>query len=145
LVDGVGWGGNLETLAELLMAGGQIRPNSAYAGCVLFLETSEELPTAGHVHRVLRGMGERGLLQQFAAVLVGRAKSWSFDQPHTPGQAAAYRADQHDAVLRALAQYAPGTMAVLDVDLGHTDPQLIIPYGGRIHVDGPGRRISVTY
>ncbi len=48
-------------------------------------------------------------------------------------------------MLRALAQYAPQTMAVFDVDLGHTDPQLVIPYGGMVRVDGPARRITVTY
>jgi muramoyltetrapeptide carboxypeptidase LdcA involved in peptidoglycan recycling len=50
-----------------------------------------------------------------------------------------------EAVLRALAAYAPDTMAVFDVDLGHTDPQLVIPYGGSVTVDGPARRITVTY
>ena len=36
-------------------------------------------------------------------------------------------------------------MVVFDVDFGHTDPQLVIPYGGRVRVDGPARRITVTY
>ncbi len=41
--------------------------------------------------------------------------------------------------------YAPDTTIVFDVDLGHTDPQVVIPYGGVIRVDGPARRITVTY
>jgi len=41
--------------------------------------------------------------------------------------------------------YAPETMVVFGVDFGHTDPQLVIPYGGLIRVDGPARRITVTY
>lgn len=32
-----------------------------------------------------------------------------------------------------------------DVDLGHTDPQVVVPYGGTVRVDGPARRITVTY
>jgi len=36
-------------------------------------------------------------------------------------------------------------LTVFDVDFGHTDPQLIIPIGGRIRIDGPARRIWVTY
>ena len=36
-------------------------------------------------------------------------------------------------------------MIVFDVDFGHTDPQLVIPYGGLVRVDGPARRITVTY
>ncbi|WP_369808909.1 hypothetical protein [Nocardia sp. NRRL S-836] len=34
---------------------------------------------------------------------------------------------------------------MFDVDLGHTDPQLVIPVGGRVRVDGPNRAITVTY
>ncbi|KUO22825.1 hypothetical protein AQJ91_02135 [Streptomyces dysideae] len=30
-------------------------------------------------------------------------------------------------------------------NLMHTDPQLAIPYGGMVRVDGPARRITVTY
>jgi muramoyltetrapeptide carboxypeptidase LdcA involved in peptidoglycan recycling len=36
-------------------------------------------------------------------------------------------------------------MAVLDVGSGHTDPQLVIPSGGVVRVDGAARRITVTY
>jgi muramoyltetrapeptide carboxypeptidase LdcA involved in peptidoglycan recycling len=146
VVEGVGWGGNLEILSWLLMANREIQPEeSAYDGCVLFLETSEEQPSATEVFRILRGMGERGLLRRFPALLMGRAKAWSFDKPNDTEAKARYAREQREAVLRALEAYAPGTMAVFDVDLGHTDPQLVIPYGGRIRVDGPARRIIVTY
>jgi len=30
-------------------------------------------------------------------------------------------------------------------DIGHTDPQWIIPYGGSMTVDGPARRITAHY
>jgi muramoyltetrapeptide carboxypeptidase LdcA involved in peptidoglycan recycling len=76
---------------------------------------------------------------------MARAKAWNVDQPLEPPARAAYRAAQREAVLRALREYAPETMAVFDVDFGHTDPQLVLPYGGRIRVDGPARRITVTY
>jgi muramoyltetrapeptide carboxypeptidase LdcA involved in peptidoglycan recycling len=36
-------------------------------------------------------------------------------------------------------------MVVFDLDIGHTDPQLIVPIGGTVRVDGPGRRITVRY
>lgn len=76
---------------------------------------------------------------------MGRAKAWSFDRPYEAEDRARYRAEQREAVLRALTGYAPGTMAVFDVDLGHTDPQLVIPYGGLVRVDGPARVITVHY
>ncbi|MFE7046102.1 S66 peptidase family protein [Streptomyces atratus] len=144
-VRGASWGGNLEILSWLLMADREIQPVAAYAGRVLFLETSEEMPSTDEVYRILRNMGERGLLRQFPALLMGRAKNWSFDQPLAVEQGERYREEQRNAVMRALSEYAPETMAVFDVDLGHTDPQQIIPFGGHIDVDGVGRRIVVTY
>lgn len=146
VVEGRGWGGCLEIVGWLLMADREIAPDLAeYEGGVLFLETSEEMPSAEEVFRTLRNMGERGLLRRFPALLMGRPKTWSFDRPNTPEEGARYAAEQREAVLRALRVYAPDTLVVFDVDLGHTDPQLVIPYGGLIRIDGPARRITVTY
>ncbi|MGW9047810.1 S66 family peptidase [Streptomyces lydicus] len=145
-VEGRAWGGNLEILSWLLMADREIeRDSAAYEGDVLFLETSEELPRAEEVFRILRNIGERGLLARFPALLMGRAKAWSFEQPNGPQAKQRYVTQQREAVLLALATYAPRTMAVFDVDFGHTDPQLVVPYGGLIRVDGPAQRITVTY
>lgn len=144
-VEGMSWGGNLEVLSWLLMAGRAIPPAAECRGGVLVLETSEELPPAAEVYRILRSMGERGLLAAFPAVLFGRAKAWSLGHRTNPEEKAAYVTDQREAALRALAEYAPDTMAVLDVDFGHTDPQLVLPYGGQIRVDGMTRRLTVRY
>ncbi|MFJ2472099.1 S66 peptidase family protein [Streptomyces sp. NPDC087659] len=146
VVEGRGWGGNLEILSWMLMADREIQRDPAvYDGCVLFLETSEELPSATEVFRILRNMGERGLLRRFPALLWARPKTWSFERPLDAEGQARYALEQREAVERALAVYAPDTVVVFDVDLGHTDPQLVIPYGGLIRVDGVARRIVVTY
>lgn len=145
VVEGRTWGGNLEILSWLLMSDREILPTSEYAGRVLLLETSEEMPRAEEVYRILRNMGERGLLGQFPALLMGRAKAWSFQARYDTEQRAEYRRDQRQAVLRALSEYAPDMLAVFDIDFGHTDPQLVIPYGGTVTVDGPAQRITVVY
>ncbi|MGW6913924.1 S66 family peptidase [Kitasatospora sp. NPDC054939] len=147
VVDGLGWGGNLEILSRLVKADPAVLPIDADTGTgdVLFLETSEEMPGADEVHGMLRDLGERGLLERFPALLTARAKSWSFEKPLAAEEKASFRRAQREAVLRALGEYAPATMAVFDVDFGHTDPQLVLPVGGRIRVDGPARRITVTY
>ncbi|MFD5131526.1 S66 family peptidase [Streptomyces olindensis] len=146
VVEGRTWGGCLEIVAWLLMADREIaRDLSEYEGGVLLLETSEDMPSATEVYYTLRNMGERGLLQRFPALLMGRPKTWFFNRPNTPEEAARYASDQREAVLRAMRDYAPDTMIVFDVDFGHTDPQLVIPYGGTVRVDGPARRITVTY
>ncbi len=139
------WGGNLEILHWNLAANRWIRPVEDYAGCVLLLETSEEMPSAEEVFRMLRNAGERGLLQQFPAVVVGTAKAANLTVRPAPEDRDRYRAGQRDAVLRALRTYNDDAMVVFDVDLGHTDPQWVLPYGGRITVDGPARRITAHY
>ncbi|WP_328746443.1 LD-carboxypeptidase [Streptomyces sp. NBC_00285] len=146
VVEGRSWGGCLEILGWLLMADREIaRDLSVYDGGVLLLETSEDMPSDVEVFSTLRNMGERGLLERFSALLMGRPKSWSFEHPNSPEEAARYATDQREAVLRVMRMYAPDTTIVFDVDYGHTDPQLVIPYGGVVRVDGPARRITVTY
>ncbi|MGY1996631.1 S66 family peptidase [Streptomyces rochei] len=146
VVEGRTWGGCLEILGWLLMADREIaRDPAEYDGGVLLLETSEELPSAEEVFRTLRNMGERGLLGRFSALLMARPKTWSFACPNSPEKGVRYAAEQREAVLRAMRVYAPEATIVFDVDFGHTDPQVVIPYGGTVRVDGPARRVTVTY
>ena len=144
MVQGRTWGGCLEIL-HWLMATDRIPSAAELAGSVLVFETSNELPPAQEVFRILRNMGERGLLAGFPAVLVGRAKAWDFDRPLSVPERRTWADDQRAAVTRALAEYAADPVVVFDVDLGHTDPQLIVPYGGEVRVDAIDRRISVRY
>jgi muramoyltetrapeptide carboxypeptidase LdcA involved in peptidoglycan recycling len=139
------WGGNLEIVGWLLMADRAVPAPDEIDGHVLILETSEEMPSADEVFRTLRNMGERGLLGRFSALLMGRAKAWHISRQTTLPEREAYAADQRAAVMRAMAAYNPDATVVFDVDFGHTDPQLIVPYGGLVRIDGPGRTISVHY
>lgn len=144
VVEGPSWGGNIEIVSWLAQAG-FLSDTGAYEGAVAFLETSEEMPAPREVYRTLRSLGERGVLQRFRAVLVGRPKAWDPDTRQTAGQKRAYSDGLRDAFTQALAEYHPAAMLVFDLDIGHTDPQLIIPYGGTIRVDGPAREIHVRY
>ncbi|MEZ5192314.1 MAG: LD-carboxypeptidase [Nocardioides sp.] len=121
-VTGRTWGGNLEILQWTLSVGRWVLPTEAYAGCVLVLETSEEVPSPVEVYRMLRNLGERGLLGVAAAVVWGRPAVSDHELTVTETEAAAARAERRDAVLRAVGEYHPGLPVVLDVDLGHTIP-----------------------
>ncbi|BCY05285.1 LD-carboxypeptidase [Actinoplanes sp. L3-i22] len=145
VVTGPSWGGNLEILHWNLAADRWIRPVEDYAGCVLLLETSEEMPPGEEVFRMLRNFGERGLLRQFPAVLVGTAKATVFTSPRPVAERRQYRDEQREAILRAFAVYHPSAMIVFGVDFGHTDPQYVLPYGGRITVDGPAEKITAHF
>ncbi len=144
-VDGVTWGGCLEILNLNLQANRYILPNDAYSGKILYLETSEELPSAAYVYDTLMCMGERGLLQQFAAVIVAKPTAWSFEHPNTLAEKAKYVQEQEEAILAALHEYHPETLIVFNLDFGHTDPQMIFPNGSHVTIDGIQKRIFVTY
>lgn len=145
-VTGPTWGGNLEIWHWTLAADRYVHHSAhAYAGVVLLVETSEEMPAAAEVFRMLRNAGERGVLADCAAVLVAKAQAQEVGAPRSAAQRAAYRDAQRDAVVTALDRYAPDAVVVLGVDIGHTDPQYVLPYGGRVSVDGPARRIVAHY
>ncbi len=90
------------------------------------------------------GMGERGLLQQFAALLVARPKAWSFESPHNAAEKARYIREQEEAIRAALVEYHPRVLTAFNLDFGHTDPQCVIPNGGWIRVDGVEKRVSIV-
>ena len=144
-ITGPTWGGNLEILHWNLAANRWILEPDAYEGCVLLLETSEDMPAAGEVYRMLRNFGERGLLSRFPAVVVAKAKAWSHDHQLDEAARASFRDDQREAVLSAFAQYNPSALVVVGPDFGHTDPQYVVPYGGLLTVDGRARKITMTY
>jgi muramoyltetrapeptide carboxypeptidase LdcA involved in peptidoglycan recycling len=145
VVEGIAWGGNLEVLSWLAMADREIGAPERYAGCVLVIETSETIPSDDEVYWILQSLGERGLLRQFAAVLVGRAKAWTTRRPLDHDAKLAFRRSQHEAIRRAFERYGQDPLIVFDVDFGHTEPQFIIPTGGLVRVDGIARKITVTY
>ena len=145
VVSGPTWGGNLEILHWNLAVGRWIRPVEDYTGCVLILETSEEMPSSEEVFRMLRNAGERGLLAQFPAAIVATAKATSLDRPVRMDGREPYRTAQRDAVLAAFDAYNPQSMIVFNVDFGHTDPQWVLPYGGTLTIDGPARAITASY
>ncbi len=144
-ITGPTWGGNLEILHWNLAANRWIRPNEEYAGCVLMLETSEDMPSADEVFRMLRNVGERGLLEQFPAIVYAKPKAWNREQPLAAPERERFREAHYDAVLRAVEAYNPHAVVLCGPDFGHTDPQYVIPYGGLVTVDGPNRTFSVNY
>jgi muramoyltetrapeptide carboxypeptidase LdcA involved in peptidoglycan recycling len=143
-VSGKLWGGCIEILDWQLAANRWMLPTASYSG-VFFGETSEDMPSSEEVYRMLRNLGERGLLERFDAVLWGRPKSTSLFHQLTPEESLAYVTGQYLAVDRALAEYNPTALVVKGLDIGHTDPQLVLPYGGEIRIDPAAERITVVY
>ncbi|OSP55288.1 LD-carboxypeptidase [Pseudoruegeria sp. SK021] len=102
-------------------------PLHAWDGAVLFYETSEEAPDASLVLRWLRNYAAQGILHRLSAILLARPGGRMTDLE---------RKAQKAAVRRGLAEAGLSDMPVLaDLDIGHTDPILTLPYGARVEIN----------
>lgn len=136
-VEGRTWGGCLAVLAAHFVAD-RVLPNDP-AGTVLLIETSEELPPAGMVRRVLTGVGQRGYLN-VGAVLVGRAKARTYRENVPAQEREAFRERQREAVVETVREHSDA-IVVTDCEFGHTKPIAPLPIGGRAVVDATSRTL----
>ncbi|MBF0688683.1 MAG: LD-carboxypeptidase [Cellulomonas sp.] len=143
-VTGRTWGGCLEVLDWLALAD-RFPPTPALEGAILLLETSEELPPAATVQRWVRSLGERGLLAAVAGVCVARPPVTGFEVRLDAEQRAARRVAQRDAVVAEVTRYNPDAVVCVGLPFGHTRPQWIVPYGGRMTLDGATRTVTASY
>lgn len=134
IVKGRLWGGCLEVLDLHLSVKRYLPQLDRLAGCVLYLETSEEMPTEGFVYRFLAALGELGILHKFKALLFGRPKA-QFCGKIPPEGRDAFILNQKQAVKRALKDYSCDLPVVFNLNFGHTDPQLLIPNGSTAVID----------
>ena len=143
--EGITWGGCLESIDEMLRHGVPIPTLDQFAEVVLFLETSEEIPSSDYVFRVLRALGERGILDLVRGILVGRPKAWEFNNQKSDEEKLAYKEEQRATILRAVRQYNTDIPVVQNLDFGHTDPQICLPVGRKATIDSKEQKIFVEF
>jgi muramoyltetrapeptide carboxypeptidase LdcA involved in peptidoglycan recycling len=139
------WGGCVESVDEMLRHGVQIPSLEQFENIVLMMETSEEIPSADYVSRVFRAFGERGILERIQGVCVGRAKAREFNVVRTPEERVTYRKEQQDAILKTVRNYNKTIPVVQNMDFGHTEPQIPMPYGNNIRFDSKETRVFATF
>lgn len=138
------WGGCLSILDQQLAAGTYLPPKEALEGAILALETSEVCPEPQFIRKLLFCMGERGILELFNAVLVGRPMRAPLANPDRPmDEKIGYHATQKSIIKEELGRYCPETPAVFDVDFGHTHPKIPLPIGGTITIDPVTEQIRI--
>ncbi|PPF68763.1 LD-carboxypeptidase [Clavibacter michiganensis] len=144
-VEGSTWGGCIEVIDQIALAG-RMPEVARFEGGILLLETSEEVPSAASVRRWVRGLGERGILDVVAGVLVARPPTAALGAPvPSPEERARLRAEQRDTVIEQIARYNPRAVVCVGVPFGHTRPQWILPHGGTMRLDGAARTVHADY
>ena len=141
-VTGRVWGGCLAIVRWQLATSRYLPAPERLDGQVLAIETAEDLPDADRVRWTLQAMGERGLLERFDGVLVGRPKTRNRFEDRGDETRQQYREDQREAILSMVDRYNPAATAVFDLDFGHTNPTAPIPIGGCVEMAPDARSVQ---
>jgi muramoyltetrapeptide carboxypeptidase LdcA involved in peptidoglycan recycling len=117
-------GGCLETICRHLKGS---RAWLDLRGALLLLETSEEVPSPDRVAGYLAQLGEVGVVDQIAGLLVARPYG--------------YAEEQIRRLWTLIADWtsASGVPALANIDCGHADPMLTLPLGIDARLDATAK------
>jgi muramoyltetrapeptide carboxypeptidase LdcA involved in peptidoglycan recycling len=106
-----------------------------WEGGVFYWETSEDVPPPSQVRYTLRVYGMMGVYEHLAGMLVGRPRSYTAEQ----------RAELEESIQNVVGVEfgRPDLPVVLYLDFGHTDPQMVLPNGGRVVIDPATQSITL--
>ncbi|HZT93554.1 MAG TPA: S66 peptidase family protein [Gaiellaceae bacterium] len=114
------FGGCLETICW------HLKGSAAWTtpeGAILLLETSEEAPPPPHVDAYLTDLEQLGVFEAAAGLLVARPKDYSAENRKLLWEVVARRTE------------AAGIPVLADVEAGHADPMLTLPFGVTAQLD----------
>ncbi len=127
-------GGCIETMEHIKAT--DLWPKASFwKDSILFFETSEDTPSAEMVATWLDDYAAQGILQNANGILVGRPGGIHSDER--------FWTEQEDAFLRILHKYNLSIPLVTRVDIGHTDPQMVVPYGALLEIDCEQRTLTI--
>ncbi|MEA2516197.1 MAG: muramoyltetrapeptide carboxypeptidase [Actinomycetota bacterium] len=100
-------------------------------GAILFLETSEETPSPGHVDAYLTTLERTGVFDSIDGLVFGRA--YGYDEA-TNQQLFAVLAERTSA---------SGIPVLANFDCGHADPMVTLPLGRTARLDAASKSLSI--
>ncbi len=128
------FGGCIEVL-EMMKATRFWPPPNFWAGKILFLETSEVEHSPASVKMILRNYGMMGAFDDLSALLLGRPRGYSREK----------KAELQKYVLGVVAEeFGRSDLPIVsNMDLGHTDPQMVLPLGLMAEIDPTGPTLTL--
>ena len=134
-IQGELFGGCIEVL-EMMKATDYWPARNFWKGKVFFLETSEDKPTVDYVGYVLRNYGMQGVFDKISGFIFSRARDYSAKE----------KKKLEVKIVEVIAGEFGRTdlPIVANFDVGHTDPQLILPLGVKVEIDCLEKRIALV-
>lgn len=129
------FGGCIEIL-DMMKATDFWPSQNFWNGKVFFLETSEEKPSISYVDHVLRNYGMLGVFDRISGFIFSRARDYSDKE----------KKGLEEKIVSIIAgEFSkPGLPIVANFDVGHTDPQLVLPLGVTMEIDCSAKRIRLA-
>ncbi|SFA94071.1 Muramoyltetrapeptide carboxypeptidase LdcA (peptidoglycan recycling) [Lentibacillus halodurans] len=124
-------GGCIEALE--FAKGTSIWPTEQYwENSILFLETSEEKPAPEFMTRWLRNYAAQGILHKTNGIIFGKP------------QDEVYYHEYKEAIQTVMKEYQLNDLPILyNLNFGHTEPKMILPYGAGAEIDCRNRTFSI--
>jgi muramoyltetrapeptide carboxypeptidase LdcA involved in peptidoglycan recycling len=125
-VQGELFGGCMEVL-EMMKATDFWPTRDFWKGKIFFLETSEIKPSIHWIDLVLRNYGMQGVFEQINGFIFSRARDYSDDE----------KSDLEKIIVSVVTrEFGKSNLPIIaNFDVGHTDPQLILPLGVNAEID----------
>lgn len=124
-------GGGIEPLE--FAKGTSIWPDATYwEDSILFFETSEEKPAPESMTRWLRNYAAQGILHKAAGIIFGKPQDET------------YYNEYKKAIKTVMKEYQLEDLPILyNLNFGHTEPKMILPYGAMAEVDCDNGTFSI--
>jgi len=134
-VQGELFGGCIEVL-EMMKATDFWPLRDFWKGKIFFLETSENKPLIHFIDHVLRNYGMLGVYDKISGFIFSRARDYSDNE----------KKELEEKIISIVAKefYKPNLPIIANFDVGHTDPQLVLPLGVKTEIDCEARRIRLV-
>jgi len=128
------FGGCIEVL-EMMKATDFWPSQDFWKGKILFLETSEEKPSIHYIDHVLRNYGMLGVFDKISGFIFSRARDYSDEE----------KKELEEKIVSIVAKEfgKPDLPIIANFDVGHTDPQLVLPLGVKAEIDCQVNKVSL--
>ena len=132
--EGTLFGGCIEVM-EVLKGTRFWPPHTFWKDKVLFMEATEQMTSLTRLKQIMRNYGTMEVFENISALLFGRWRGYTSQQ----------RREVERIIMRTVTEEfgRSDLPIIMNMDFGHTDPQMILPLGVRAEVDPTGPTLTL--